>query len=193
LCAAGRSVVLLGARVLCVARCSLLTCWEQGYYVLLGAVLSGKSTNCTKHKTTTVEKIINWSWETINWNFDRFHKTLQKQCANQYEGKKRSRTPRFILVQCSSRATSSLFANKQRISLKYHQDNPIHYNYTCTKQETTTHYNRQPLHPIDVVEQCRTLLHSYKLQTLCNLKHNHKITKRKTYATYNQNHSKIQG
>jgi len=70
------------------------------------------------------------------------------------EGKEISRTPRFILVHPSSWATSSLFSNKQRISLKDHQDQSktiqLHLLPTRNPLHTTTHNPYTPQKPITV-------------------------------------------
>jgi len=67
--------------------------------------------------------------------------------ANQDKGKERPRTPRFILVHPSSRSTSSLFSNKQKNSLKNHQDLSNAIQLHLHKQEPTAYYKIQPPEP----------------------------------------------
>jgi len=119
---------------------------------------------------------------------------MQQLCyAIQERGKKRQKTPRFILVHPFSRAISSLFANKQRNSLNNHQDksNPIqlhlHQGRThCTLQNTTTTSHRsyktvqnravqiQATHPMQFVIQP----HNCKPQNLSICNQNHSKYKR---------------
>jgi len=71
-------------------------------------------------------------------------------------GQERVRTPRIVLVHYSSRATSNLFANKQRNSLKNTK-------FKQYNTQTLAPYKNTPLHAAEnEITQCRTLLHSYK-------------------------------